>query len=215
MRHHLLALPLVLTLALAAPGGAAGRAVAHRADTTLTDAERRDLTARLERSRTGLFDLVDGLSDAQWNYKAGPDRWSIAEVWEHIIVTEQMIAGMLTGPLLTAPAADTSAAHRAQVAGAITGFMADRTKKAPAPEMVVPARRWTTPAALRKAFADTRAATLSYVAETRAPVRLHALPHPAFGAMDGYQWLLMVATHADRHAAQIVEVKADAGFPGR
>ena len=42
----------------------------------------------LEETRAKFLASIDGLSDAQWTFKAGPDRWSIAEVAEHIAVSE-------------------------------------------------------------------------------------------------------------------------------
>jgi hypothetical protein len=34
-----------------------------------------------------------------------------------------------------------------------------------------------------------------------------------FGPLDGYDWILAVAAHTARHTQQILEVKADPGFP--
>ena len=33
--------------------------------------------------------------------------------------------------------------------------------------------------------------------------------------MDGYQWIIATAGHSDRHTQQILEVKADGGFPAK
>jgi hypothetical protein len=38
-------------------------------------------------------------------------------------------------------------------------------------------------------------------------------PHMIFKDLDGYQWLLMISLHSERHAAQIAEVKAHAAYP--
>ena len=50
--------------------------------------------AYLESTKKGVLDATKGLSDAQWNFKAGPDRWSIAEVMEHLAAAEDLIRGM-------------------------------------------------------------------------------------------------------------------------
>jgi hypothetical protein len=34
-----------------------------------------------------------------------------------------------------------------------------------------------------------------------------------FEVMDGYQWILAAAAHAERHAKQMLEVKANAAYP--
>jgi hypothetical protein len=31
--------------------------------------------------------------------------------------------------------------------------------------------------------------------------------------LDGYEWMLLIAAHSERHTKQILEVKADSNFP--
>ena len=38
-------------------------------------------------------------------------------------------------------------------------------------------------------------------------------PHPFFGTLDLYQWVLLSAGHTARHTQQIEEVKRSPGFP--
>ena len=47
----------------------------------------------------------------------------------------------------------------------------------------------------------------------RPSLRAHFFPHIAFGDLDCYQWLLLVGQHSLRHALQIEEIKASAGYP--
>src|SRR5262245_66514785 len=54
----------------------------------LTDQERAEAVKYFEDTRQNFLDAIKGLSEAQWRYKAGPDRWSIAEVAENIDVSE-------------------------------------------------------------------------------------------------------------------------------
>ena len=42
----------------------------------LTDKERKDAIDLLSKTEQGVFDVVKGLSEAQLNYKAAPDRWN-------------------------------------------------------------------------------------------------------------------------------------------
>jgi len=60
-------------------------------DQTLSPAERDHAVAELESSRKVFLEATSGLSEAQWNFKPAPDRWSIAECAEHIGVTEAFI----------------------------------------------------------------------------------------------------------------------------
>src|SRR2546425_5614531 len=78
-------------------------AVAVSAD-TLTQADRDKAVAELEGSRQAFLDATKGLSPAQWNFKAGPDRWSIAECAEHIALAEDFIFGVATKRVMSTPA---------------------------------------------------------------------------------------------------------------
>src|ERR1035438_4070589 len=49
----------------------------------------------LESTKKNIVEATRGLSTAQWNFKAGPDRWSVAEVMEHIAAAEDLIRGMI------------------------------------------------------------------------------------------------------------------------
>jgi hypothetical protein len=66
---------------------------------------------------------------------------------------------------------------------------------------------------LTKAFEDSRKVAMDYIGTTNDDLRDHFFDHPAFGTLDGYQWLLLISAHSARHTAQIEEVKADPNFP--
>jgi uncharacterized damage-inducible protein DinB len=57
----------------------------------------------LESTKQGVLEATAGLSEAQWNFKAGPDRWSVAEVAEHIAAAEGFLRGMILEKVKTAP----------------------------------------------------------------------------------------------------------------
>jgi hypothetical protein len=44
---------------------------------------------------------------------------------------------------------------------------------------------------------------------------LKAVSNGEFESMDGYQWALAAGAHTERHAKQILEIKADPNFPAR
>jgi hypothetical protein len=45
------------------------------------------------------------------------------------------------------------------------------------------------------------------------PQRLTPWLGPLGKKLDPYQWLLFIAAHSERHTKQMLEVKADPGFP--
>jgi len=54
---------------------------------------------------------------------------------------------------------------------------------------------------------------MDYIRTTNDDLCDHFYTHPAFGVLDGYQWLLLLSSHSARHTEQIEEVKADRNFP--
>ena len=62
------------------------------AQTTLwLEADRKYLLEQMTRSRDEVLKETDGLTEAQWNFKETPDRWSIKQVVEHIAIWEMLL----------------------------------------------------------------------------------------------------------------------------
>lgn len=177
----------------------------------LTAKDREFAVKQLEETRKKFLASIEGLTDAQWTFKAGPDRWSIAEVAEHIAVSESTILGLVSAQVLKSPplAADTARLSDQQLLDALV----DRTARFQAPEMLKPASRWASRDALAKDFNAARDKTIAYVRDTKDDLRGHGMPHPVLKTLDGYQWVLLIAGHSARHTDQIDEVKADPKFP--
>lgn len=193
--------------------GSALAQTAQPAATTLTPQEREAALKLFQTTHDNFIKSISGLSAKQWTFKPAPDRWSVAEAAEHITVSETTIMGLIQHMLLPSPAAPEK---REQVKGKdqlILEKVPDRSHKAQAPEILRPTGRWASEADLAKAFEDARKANMDYIRTTNDDLRDHFFDHPVFGALDGYQWLLLVATHSARHTAQIEEVKADPNFP--
>jgi hypothetical protein len=204
---------ILLCFAAASIAQTASQTMAPGGQTPLTPQERDFAIKQFETTRDNFLKSIAGLSQKQWAFKPAPDRWSVAEVAEHITIAETTILGLVQQRLMTSPA---SPEKREQVKGKdelIEQRMPDRSHKAQAPEILKPTGRWPTEADLVKAFETERAATIEYVRTTNDDLRDHFFDHPAFGTLDGYQWLLLISGHSARHTAQIEEVKADPNFP--
>ena len=117
---------LVLTLAAVMPLGAAA---------PISQQDRAALVKDLQASRAAFLNaLADVKTDAQWNYKPAPDRWSVAECAAHIIAAEQYfrdnIAAALKSPAL--PAAQQSTAGDAVIDAGPLSSSATRGQTGPA-----------------------------------------------------------------------------------
>lgn len=183
------------------------------AKATLTKQEREDAIKYLEDTRKKFLDSIKGLSEAQWKFKSAPDRWSVAEVAEHIALSEDMIFGLATKQVLASPAAPEKKELTKGKDEMLRKNITNRTVKAQAPEQLKPVNKWATQADLMKAFNASRDNTEKFVKSTQEDLRSHIMPHPVFKELDAYQWLLLLAGHSERHTLQILEVKADPNFP--
>jgi hypothetical protein len=178
----------------------------------LPDAERQVLTNHLAKSSQEFLSSVKGLTPEQWNFKAAPDRWSIAQCAEHIALSEDFIRGIIESKVLTAEPTPDRMAERKLLDAKVLPMITDRSFKAQAPEPLVPASTFGSPQATVEHFQQSRAKTAA-LAASRDDLRDHAGEHPVFKELDAYQWLLFLSGHTLRHTAQIQEVKASAGFP--
>jgi len=192
-------------------------ALLFAADTTqtLTQEERDRAVAELEGSKKAFLDATKGLSDAQWNFKSAPDRWSIAECAEHIALSENYIFGFVSEKIVKAPANPEKRDAAKGKDELIVKMLQDRSHKATAPEPLDPTKKPIPGSESVKLFLDGRTQTIDYVKTTKEDLRDHLFDHPvpAIGTLDGYQWILLISGHSRRHTLQILEVKADPNFP--
>jgi hypothetical protein len=186
----------------------------------------RKLTAReldqarlfLEQTRDAVIGATRGLSGAQWKFKSAPDRWSIAENLDHIVQVQERVLGPILAQLANAPAPPHGLDDKLVDTIVINQF-SNRLTRYPAPEFVHPAGEIAPSELLNRLTANY--ARLADCLESTPGLRQHVLPAPplkavsngAFELMDGYQWILAVAAHTERHVKQILEVKAGPRYP--
>jgi hypothetical protein len=164
----------------------------------------------LETTKKNVEEATKGLSDAQWNFKSAPDRWSVAEVLEHITATEDRLRGFVVDQVLKAPAAPGRDVKKTDEL--VLAMVPDRSHKFQAPEELRPTNRYGSPADTLKHFLESRAKTEALLKDT-PDLREHAVDSPFGQKLDGYEWILFIAAHSDRHTKQIKEVEADPNFP--
>ena len=165
----------------------------------------------LHASRKLFLDSVAGLSEAQLNFKPAPEKWSIAEVAEHVALSEDYIF-QASGEALKTPARE-KMADPGKIDEKILAAIPDRSVKATAPEPLRPHNQFKTASDAVAAFTTSRDAHLKYLSETQDALREHYFKNPVFGDLDALQWILFMSAHTQRHVAQINEVKASPGFP--
>ena len=175
----------------------------------LTAADREKGVKYLEQTRDAVVAATKGLSEAQWKFKAAPDKWSVAETLEHIALAEDYLFGYVKDQVMASPAGPADR-DIAKIDAMVLAMIPDRSHKRQAPPELVPTGRWT-PAETLDHFLKSRATTIEYM-KTTPDLREHVADSP-LGKLDGYEWLLFIGAHSERHSKQMLEVKADAGFP--
>ncbi len=178
----------------------------------LTQGERDRAMSHFHATRKVFLDSIAALSDAQWNFKAGPDRWSIAECSEHIAVTEDTIFEFVQKTVAGPAEPDKKALVRGKDE-MILRVIPDRSVKAQAPEFLVPKRRWPDRETLIAHFKQSRDRSIRYLETTGDDLRGHFLEHPAMKTLDAYQMMLLLSAHCERHTKQIEEVKTASDYP--
>jgi DinB superfamily len=179
----------------------------------VSQAEKDRALAYLESTKKGVVEATRGLSDPQWNFKAAPDRWSIAEVIEHLAAAEDMIRGMNQEQVMKSPAIPArDSAELQKIDAMVVAMVPDRSHKIQAPEPLKPTNRFGSPTDAQKHFLESRATTEEYL-NTATDLRAHAIDSPMGVKLDGYEWILLIAAHSERHTKQMLEVKADPNFP--
>ena len=168
-----------------------------------------EIYEHIDRTRARLLSAVEGLSEEQQGYTPAADRWSVAELVEHLSIVEGNVAGLLgklVGKAEESGAGEAAAGEFDPVS--IEEFV-ERTRdvKLEAPERIRPTGL-SLPDSLAR-LKDSRAALHALRPRVeRADGRALRFPHPAWGPLDLYQWLLFVGAHEDRHLAQIEALTA-------
>jgi hypothetical protein len=201
----------LLLAAVAAPMAARWRLNARSG--SLTAEERAAATEYLTLTRDLMLGGLRGLSETQWRFKPSTEVWSAAEILEHVIVVEDDIVKRIGREVRTGKALPPS--ERPAIRDRVVEMVVTNrtTRRFTAPEVFRPTNRWSTTSALTAAFLQRRRTTLEYLSGTTDDLRAYAWENPIIGLIDGYQWLLFVGGHCDRHTRQLVELRAHDAFP--
>jgi len=183
------------------------------AATSLTPDELAQAMQLIEQTRDYLLGSICLLTPAQWSARPVPDRWSIAQIVEHVLAVQGRVVGML-GEHLAAAAAPPAGQDAAVVDALILGGFPNRLRKFSAPPAVHPSGEIDRADAEERFLANC--AALADVLISVPGLRDHALEaaplkaisNGAYTFMDGYQWVLAAALHTERHTMQILEVIA-------
>jgi hypothetical protein len=161
------------------------------------------LCTSLDADRATLRAAVDRVPAPLRSRKPADDRWSVAEVLEHLSIVEGRVVGLLgamipTAPIASAPGGAPTAVDRA--------MLRNRLNRITAPDVICPGGNVSADDAWA-ALERSRAQLLELLgmAEGRDLTQI-GRQHPVLGSIDGYQWIAAIGGHEERHALQILEI---------
>ena len=175
------------------------------------------LRAELLLRRAILRAAIDAFSTDAYDVRPGADRWSIAEVIEHLARTEAGIAVLVrrSASALRARAEADAALAAPETAALDADLLVDRSRRLVAPDAVQPRGNLPFAAAWAALLEADRKLDDAMLSGNGLPLDTIAHPHPALGPIDVYQWIAFIGLHELRHADQIREIGAAASETGR
>ena len=167
-----------------------------------------ELLQHLDDSRLVLRKAVDKVPASLREIRPAVDRWSVAEVLEHLGVVEAAVTRRIS--TLLSAARDQGLGQERDTSSVLATFdlprVLDRSRAVTTSEAGRPKQGLSATAAWA-ALDDTRAVFRQTVVEADG-LALGSIvaPHPALGPMNLYHWIAFVGGHELRHAAQIREI---------
>jgi hypothetical protein len=175
---------------------------------SLTQPERDFAIRSLLESRKMFLDAVVHLSERQWSYKPGPDRWSVAEIAEHLALSEDTL---FNGAIESLKINDRDPGAKQPTDEAVMKFMTDRSIKAQAPAYLQPTHALKKDELIAR-FTASRDRNIAYLRDTQDDLRHHYTLGP-LGPMDAYQTIIGMSGHCEKHVGQMRDVMVSRGFP--
>jgi hypothetical protein len=177
----------------------------------LTDADRATLVAMLEQGRKETEELVARAEGDLFTAKPAPDRWSVAEVLEHIGTSEQALFGMVQTALAGAPDPEAAQLLTAAPVADFAATIKSREKRFQAPAELQP-KGGKSRDELLALYRTAHDSSLELVRTTQAAVAAYTAPSPA-GKLTVHHLLTLIAAHNLRHNQQIAEVLTQLAQP--
>jgi len=161
-----------------------------------------DLLRLLGDERARLLERYDRVPSGMREVPPAPERWSAAEVLEHLALTDATVVRVLRlAAARRGSDSDQAPAHG--LSDRQAHVVRDRTRRLEAPARVCPPAGISAQAALDH-LREERVGLLSALSKLPAGVLDTAhLPHPAFGDISLRGWIEFLGHHDARHAAQL------------
>lgn len=173
-----------------------------------------EIFAANEEAQERFAATVAGVNEAQAGFRPAEDRWTIAEIAEHVSIVNDGFLRITNKLLKQAEAAGWPA--RTELSLGPTSLVEDGKQnpiKFPAPDRVKPRGGVTVEAALARMQEVLRGFDELRPRLEATDLTEEKFPHPAFGEISAYRWMILLGEHQDRHRLQVEEIKQAPGYP--
>jgi hypothetical protein len=166
-----------------------------------------EIFASIDKTRDKLIRTVVSLNNDQCNFRFSEEKWSVANIVEHLAKTEENLIRLI-GKLLSHAEAEGKASDGKIEPPVSFAEIAEKARglKLEAPDAIKPGGAATIAESAAK-LERSRAALHEMRPRLKAVDLSNAsFPHPYFGAMNGYYWLAFVGLHELHHLKQVADV---------
>jgi hypothetical protein len=168
-----------------------------------TEIDKARLLETLRKGGDAFLGSIAGVDEAACRLRPAENSWSVLECAEHVAVAEEVMLGLVTGERKARDPEGPKRDDRILRSGT------DRGARFDASDQSQPRGRFSTLAEAVAHFQSVRERTLRLVEQTREDLRATEVKHPhhIVGVISTYECLLLMGSHAQRHALQIEEIK--------
>lgn len=176
------------------------------------EADRKYLVENMLRSRDEVLKKTEALTEAQWNFKEGPDKWSIKQVVEHIAIWEMLLQHEISNSFEAGPQPER--VKTAEPDSNFVNFIMD-TKPHHSLDYTKPFS-YTIPMGLNTGKSNIawllkmRNESINYISGTKEVLKNY---FNSYGNI--HQLFIYIFGHADRHLRQIKKIKKSINYPGK
>jgi hypothetical protein len=177
-----------------------------------TEEDRAYLLQDLKRTKDLLINETNKLSEAQWDFKESPDRWSIRQIVEHINTWELLMTHEISRALSAGP--QPALSENVKPDSVYAGFILEE-KEHITTDYTKPFT-YSVPMGLVDGktsiawFLKTRGESIQFVSAATEDLRNH---YSQAGRPNVHQRYITLSGHTERHVRQIKKVKQHPKYP--
>ncbi|MCY9514112.1 DinB family protein [Paenibacillus apiarius] len=162
----------------------------------------KEINQKLKETRDELLEIVNALNGDQLSKRKEPNSWTISQVCQHLIKTEELYVMAIKKGLKSKE--DSVIKNNPQ-----WGFLVDRSNKIEAPDIAKPDDESLEGKEIIEKLNHSREKlneVLNTVEDPSLLSRRHFV-HPVFKEMFLIEWVRSLYLHEQRHIKQIIEIK--------